>query len=174
MSLKTCLSASIVAAVISLASASSASAAVKLIDFTLTGGSWNHLNGVDGPYGLSLQPTVTGRVSIDDTKADASGFVGLNYTTGTRVWTLADIQSNSQIFYSGGVFENFVLNLGTGNVIGTNNSAVIAEGPNTLYCNGCVSVRSVSGVPEPSTWALLILGFGMAGATLRQRISVAA
>jgi hypothetical protein len=33
---------------------------------------------------------------------------------------------------------------------------------------------AVSGVPEPSTWALSILGFGLAGAMMRRRRSVAA
>lgn len=32
---------------------------------------------------------------------------------------------------------------------------------------------SVAGVPEPASWALLISGFGMAGATLRRRRAVA-
>lgn len=166
MSLKVLLSAILAAAAVS---ASPAAAAVKLVDFTLTGGSWIHINGVDGPYGLPLQPTISGQVAIDDTKTDASGFVGLNYTTGTRIWTLADIQSNSQIFYSGGAFENFFLNLGSGNLVGTNNSASIAEGANNIYCNGCVSVTSVSAVPEPGAWALMIAGFGLVGATLRRR-----
>ena len=33
---------------------------------------------------------------------------------------------------------------------------------------------SVGGVPEPGTWALMISGFGLAGATLRRRRAVAA
>ncbi|MEW5684848.1 MAG: PEPxxWA-CTERM sorting domain-containing protein [Pseudomonadota bacterium] len=32
-----------------------------------------------------------------------------------------------------------------------------------------VSVPAVGGVPEPATWALMIMGFGAAGATLRRR-----
>jgi hypothetical protein len=36
------------------------------------------------------------------------------------------------------------------------------------YCTSCGG-GSESGVPEPATWALMILGFGGAGATLRRR-----
>lgn len=36
--------------------------------------------------------------------------------------------------------------------------------------SGTVLVAGVAGaIPEPSTWALMILGFGMAGATMRRR-----
>lgn len=32
-----------------------------------------------------------------------------------------------------------------------------------------ISFQIVAGIPEPATWAMMILGFGMAGASLRQR-----
>lgn len=34
---------------------------------------------------------------------------------------------------------------------------------------GAISTRAVGGVPEPGTWALMIAGFGLAGAALRRR-----
>ncbi|WP_156378509.1 MULTISPECIES: PEPxxWA-CTERM sorting domain-containing protein [unclassified Phenylobacterium] len=148
---------------------SPAAAAIKQIDFTVSSGDWQHLNGVNGPYGLSLQPTLSGSLRFDDTKADSSAFVSLDYVTGTRVWTLADIAANSSIFYSGGAFSAFALHFGSGNLLASNTTASVAEGPNTLYCNNCVSIGPVSAVPEPQTWALMIAGFGLLGTALRRR-----
>lgn len=41
-------------------------------------------------------------------------------------------------------------------------------------CNPDMRVCNVGGVPEPATWALMILGFGSAGAMLRRRSTLAA
>lgn len=48
-------------------------------------------------------------------------------------------------------------------------------------CNNCEELRSITGggvtstaAPEPATWALLIMGFGAAGAGLRRRKMLAA
>lgn len=154
----------------SLAAISSpAAAAIRQIDFTVSSANWQHLNGVNGPYGLSLQPTLSGSLQFDDTKADSSAFVSLDYATGTRIWTLADIKAASSIFYSGGAFSAFFLDFGGGNVLGSNSTAGVAEGPNTLHCNNCVSIGPVSAVPEPQTWALMIAGFGLLGTALRRR-----
>jgi hypothetical protein len=40
--------------------------------------------------------------------------------------------------------------------------------------NVAMSARSVSAVPEPATWAMMIVGFGAAGAAIRRRREVAA
>ncbi len=32
-----------------------------------------------------------------------------------------------------------------------------------------VTINFASGVPEPATWAMMILGFGVAGAAVRRR-----
>ena len=37
------------------------------------------------------------------------------------------------------------------------------------FVNSAVSVQSISAVPEPATWGMMIFGFGIAGATLRAR-----
>ena len=39
---------------------------------------------------------------------------------------------------------------------------------------GAISTRAVPGIPEPSTWAIMIAGFGLAGAGLRRRRFAAA
>jgi hypothetical protein len=146
-----------------------AAAAVKVIDFTIHGGSWSHVNGVDSPYGLPQQPTISGKLTFDDTRTDADAFLDLDYVTGARVWTLADIQPGSGVFYSGDTFSAFVLLLGAGNVLGSNNAAGIFDGPQGISCNGCVSIDAISAVPEPGVWAMMVGGFALLGAALRRR-----
>lgn len=40
---------------------------------------------------------------------------------------------------------------------------------NVAFLRGQVVLRSVAGIPEPATWAMLIAGFGLVGAGLRRR-----
>ena len=39
----------------------------------------------------------------------------------------------------------------------------------TGYADGTVALAHVAPVPEPTTWAMMLLGFGAAGATLRRQ-----
>jgi hypothetical protein len=49
---------------------------------------------------------------------------------------------------------------------GTSDTEFVANG----HCTGnCPTINPLGGVPEPGTWALMILGFGGAGAMLRRR-----
>jgi hypothetical protein len=49
----------------------------------------------------------------------------------------------------------------------------LTGGPSALYLTGAVTYDS-GAVPEPAAWALMIGGFGLAGATLRRRRSATA
>ncbi len=56
---------------------------------------------------------------------------------------------------------------------GANEQGWVVAGPNNNLQNpGNVYVISFNAVPEPGTWALMIGGFGMAGAMLRRRKAV--
>ena len=61
-----------------------------------------------------------------------------------------------------------------------NNSGTFQLGFQTLSADNIgpvldnVLVSQAGGVPEPATWALLIAGFGMVGATMRRRRAIAA
>jgi hypothetical protein len=48
-------------------------------------------------------------------------------------------------------------------------SALAAPGPQLVGMATVVTTAQVAGVPEPSAWALTIVGFGAAGSVLRRR-----
>jgi hypothetical protein len=161
---------------------SAAFAKIQVVDFSIAGGGWF---GGTAPYGLPSQPTLTGSVTVDDTLSGNAAFVGLDYKTGTRTWTLGDIISggfgNDGVSYDAlGVVNNITLEMGAlGNetyVISNNTAGInfplagVDKSGAGIACNGCVSITSVSnGVPEPATWAMMLVGFGGLGAVMRSR-----
>jgi hypothetical protein len=162
-----------------------ARADIIAVDFTVAG-TWFGTGTNTPPFGLSTNPSLNGEVVIDTTKTGVAAFVGLDWVTGTRAWTLSDIAPDGALgaqpavsYYSNGVFQNFSLlftNQGSGNyvfsgdwggppqsVAGTASITDTDDGHYYSYsCNACAritGVREVSAVPEPSTWAMMILGF---------------
>lgn len=66
----------------------------------------------------------------------------------------------------GDVLTHFQIQLVTD---ATGATSVPLDGATTLDGVGQIRIGGVGGVPEPSAWALMILGFGGVGATLRKR-----
>jgi len=130
-------------------------------------GDW-HPFGSGEAYGLSGDPTLTGSFTLTD-----GVLTSLSYVTGSKSWSISDVVSQS--FYQGasGTVYNFSLIFtGSSNFVHGSNTASINEGGNGLFCNGCVRFSSspVSGaVPEPATWALMLVGFGALGSVMRLR-----
>lgn len=58
--------------------------------------------------------------------------------------------------------------------IGWNTSVDALANPNYRASSGDIYSQFIGQVPEPSTWALLILGFGLTGAAMRRKGKVAA
>ena len=144
-------------------------AALITVRFEIEGGDWFQLIGAGNPFGLPSQPTLDGSVTIDDTLSGGAAFVGINYTTGSRVWTLADIdRAASRVAYNGdGSFQYFVLYFVSNttpphNYIDTYNTVGVYDGSDAIACNNCVVITSPP-VPEPSTWAMMLLGFAALG-----------
>lgn len=126
------------------------------------------------------------------------GFVGTNTTvTFTAAGLAAGLGAGVGNSYSAGVASEFFRNfnsLGTGSVLATrpgNNAVIVggAAGSGYVVANGIdwadsfgqtganngqvllnsIGVRGMGAVPEPATWAMLILGMGVVGGAMRRR-----
>jgi hypothetical protein len=104
-------------------------------------------------------------------ETDDPGIVNLVFTyTGPDLRT-ADGPFDSLVsngFGARSIFSRTVLDAFTS--VTTKNNPDIAEGT-TLIQGGLTQVPAI---PEPATWAMMIAGFGMVGATVRRRRSVLA
>jgi hypothetical protein len=141
-------------------------ASLITVDFDVIGGGWFQTFGPGSPFGLTSQPTLSGSVTIDDTVTSGAAFVGIDYTTGSRTWTLSDIdQTTSFVDYNGdGSFQQFGINFTSSlDFLYSSNTVGVYDGTNGIACNFCFTVTSISGVPEMSTWALMLLGFAGLG-----------
>jgi PEP-CTERM motif len=165
------------ALVLAASVAQSAHAATYLINFTVSGQWFSGNGGV--PYGVPNQQSQSGSVVLDDSLSGVASVLSLNYVTGSRTWTLADLQTGTQSLFSGGAVTQFDLLFGPSNYVYSNNTAQIGEPiagglVRYTYCNDCVSFRpGVGAVPEPETWAMMIGGLGFTGLALRRRRRVA-
>jgi hypothetical protein len=170
-----------------------ASANTVTIDFTASG-TWQTF-GVP-PFGLSANPSpLSGDVTIDTTNNlgagavfGASQFVSLDWVTGSKVWTLADISTQSQVYYSNTGVADFLIFFGNSGTdgkpygaIATTNTVLIDDGHNGISCNGCViasglSPPPVSATPLPPTWTMMLIGLVGAGVLsfLRKKMGLSA
>ena len=161
-------------ALILTAASSQAVASTKLVDFTVSSSGWYNYMGAS-TYGLPTEPTISGSALLDNTKTDGTSFLALNWVTGTKTWTLSDINigATSVNWDPSGNFIQFGLLFNPDrNYVYTNNTVQINdEAGNATFCNGCVSIGTVttSAVPEPGAWALMLIGVGVLGAALRTR-----
>ena len=146
-------------------------AANEYYDFTISGG-WFDCCG--NPYGMSNSPTLNGSLSVNNVSDTLTSF---SLTTGSEVWTLANVTGIS-LSFSNGVLTGFILmNLSDSTTGGygfiySNNTATIGGPGGWNACNGCVSFapgQNIAPVPEPSTYAMLLAGLGLIGFILYRR-----
>jgi PEP-CTERM motif len=127
---------------------------------------------ISGPFGKAILdgkfPQTGGKTTIDFCLTDGSNCSGgasggvLNNTTATQEFALSFANNITSV-----IFNNFIVryqsvigsNLGTSGVgMGTNDGGFDPGG---------------DPVPEPSSWAMLIAGFGLIGAVARRRKAMA-
>lgn len=99
-------------------------------------------------------------VVIDSTRAGLNQSYNVNFISNGVKLNSTVIPATSTGVTEQRALLNFRIPAGAQQILVTGSSQ-----PNGFY-NG---ILSLSGVPEPSTWALMILGIGFAGVALRQR-----
>ena len=104
---------------------------------------------------------------------DGMSWVSLGYLTGTNnAWEFGNAFALGANF-----FDDIASGLKVRIDIDTTNAGwVVTLGKSSLSLDGSVLPPPTPGVPEPTTWAMLIAGFGLVGAMARRRrqVSVAA
>jgi hypothetical protein len=171
--------------------ASPGAAALQTVNFT---GTW--LNIDPGSTSWTNAVPISASVTYDDTMV--SGFYpsafdiigpgsAVTLQIGTQVWTLADsisigdvptpfitfaMPTGPELYFYGLNAANTEVLLGpifSGN--GASGLGLVSEiGVNTnLVFNDSSGFQLTTRVPEPSSWALLIAGFGLTGAVMRRR-----
>jgi hypothetical protein len=170
----------VLAAAVAFVACAPASAATVTLDFEA------------GSYTLLQDDVLTDRYISNGILFDTSGTVANGFVTNTKI-----VDPNNPIavfifrFGSGMTVQSLDIKGGGAIRVGTDidNLATILPtanfqtftqfgGPGQIYLisNFEFSVDNAvisTGVPEPATWALMIAGFGMAGAATRRRISKA-
>jgi hypothetical protein len=152
----------------------------KISDAT---GAGVYINGADSSDGTSFHEWNSATKSFTDTFNFAlpSGTVGFNLSSVSFV-ALSGLNFTSVTFNGVALTLTQVPNTFVWNAFTTSPLPVVAGGPQVLVVKGNGGVNASWGgtgsfapaaVPEPGTWALMILGFGGAGAMLRSRRRVA-
>jgi hypothetical protein len=127
-------------------------------------------SGANSGTGVALSPLISGEI----------GYLASLGTINSSALDLAGIQGAIWLTeYSGLTLTGGSSQVGHFQALGAAWAATHAS--NTTYADAIYSVAGQNqgfvlsgGVPEPASWALMISGFGMAGAVLRRRRQVAA
>ncbi|HEY0437394.1 MAG TPA: PEPxxWA-CTERM sorting domain-containing protein [Phenylobacterium sp.] len=75
--------------------------------------------------------------------------------------------SNPDSAYNSGLFAHAALTLAQGDRLSFK-AITVPQG----YSDGTIAVSASSGAPEPATWAMMIVGVGMAGSVLSRRAAL--
>ena len=143
----------------------------------------NFTPGYTGGYGFSSNGSWSGTSMIGlDTQ---SGYFTIDFANpisaflGELNWTTSFFAGDSviSIYGASGLLESLTLEAGGANAVapgfwGFSRSA--ADITSVRFENEYIGVRNISiistaAVPEPATWGMMILGFGMMGAAMRRR-----
>ena len=182
MKLFTKLAAAVVLAT-TLCAANVASAAI--ITWTLNGVTFDDGGTASGYFDYD---TVTGQANTFDIQTTAgTTLVSFHYTTSNAFAYSNLFPSNSLAWVTNGstryINLAFASSLSAPGVVNLRPGDLASNFGLTgsWECDNCSNIRDITGgsvtsgaVPEPATWALMIGGFGLAGAALRRRRTLVA
>jgi hypothetical protein len=80
----------------------------------------------------------------------------------------APFEANPDVAFASNQFAKGIVALNAGDVLSFK-AITLPDG----YEDGTIAVSAASAVPEPASWAMMIAGFGLVGATLRRRTAAA-
>ena len=149
----------------------------------------NNLSGGSVTFDDALIPgggTGTVNVALGTTNNDAFSFFAGTQLTANRgdliSGGVAAIQFKNGVFNgfafqsdfaTGGQVYRLAINGGIWNINAIATGQTVASGYVNIGGNGLTNIRPyappVGGVPEPAAWAMMISGFGLAGAAMRTR-----
>lgn len=175
---KLCMAALCAAGVLA---AGQAGAAEFLIDFSAPAADITAFNGPS--FGLTSIPDISGSILIDDAFQGPGAARALNLTIGDTTFDIGLLDSSTSTLTiikppepERIAFDLVIGNLRISGPAGDFYVGSTVDGEGGLKCNACLSFSSpipVAALPEPETWALMIAGFGLAGAALRRKRAVA-
>jgi hypothetical protein len=127
---------------------------VRFTDNVLTGSN----NGDDDLWIFEIGP------DVEDTLVDVSVNGVTWFSVGMVTGSTRGIDIDAFGFDSASAFS-YVRLTDVANEGGTSGATVGAD----IDAVGAISTRATGGIPEPSTWAMMIAGFGLAGGAMRRR-----
>jgi DNA-binding beta-propeller fold protein YncE len=139
---------------------------------TVSGALTPFATGLPGGNAFAFRILADGDVLLADNNFDlllnSSGSVAQTYNTGTTGMFSLDVTPDGLNFWSGSFAngELFEINIASGAIVQT-----ISTGSGSLFGVSVDGEKTVGGggVPEPASWALMLVGFGALGVALRSR-----
>ncbi len=140
------------------------------------GASWSGFATISG-FGATSQPNIAYTIDPVGILDYSAGFTGLSFSagvflpgtftvfsglggTGTQLGSLTIDNPPADVF---AFFPTSVAFSGIGQ------SVVVTGGANQIGWDDVTLTTITGAVPEPATWAMMVLGFGLVGASLRSR-----
>ena len=156
----------------------------NLTGLNITSANWEIRSGVSEGNGGALlfsgsaKPvvTATGRSDFGFQEFNVAVPVSFDLTAGTYWMSVQPVSSDANRSFESNTFGLNAIGVHTADkdyfnsgFFGANFTNADNEGVFSTFSSGVIGTVGAGGVPEPSTWALMLVGFGGLGASLRMR-----